>query len=768
MRIEMNAQNHKVELLAPAGNAAAFYGAVRAGADAVYLAGERFGARAYAENFTTENLIRCIRYAHLFGRKVYLAVNTLLKEGELTELDEYLKPFYEAGLDAVIVQDLGVLRRIRECFPGLALHASTQMTLCSGYGAAMLKKMGADRIVPARELGLEELIAVKGHSGLEIETFVHGAMCYSYSGQCLFSSILGGRSGNRGCCAQPCRLPYRVNVDKKKDTGECYPLSLKDMCTIRLIPQLIEAGIDSFKIEGRMKKPEYAAGVTAVYRKYIDQYFELRRKLSPSEAAEAYTVAEEDYRLLTSLYIRSQVQEGYYFRKNGREMVTLDNSSYSGSDEAALEKIAEEYLACPLKLRVDVEGRFETGSPAYVSLRRGDLSATAWGETVEPARSQPVTAENVKKQIDRFGDSCFMAENVRVVVSGDAFYPLGQINELRRKAAAQLERMILEKNGYMERRQPAEEEKAGHPEDTGQRIANREATDYESMEKSGKGKVSGQVGWAVSLRTAEQLCELEKWILEGRKNPERIYVESDLLVQRREKSLERCRRLGAYSRLWITLPYIVRLEDISYMERLLETARRAGCFQGFLARSLDGIGFLAENEVAEKGFECRADAGLYVWNREALRELADMGVSGFCLPYELRAAEQRELLHPAGTPLPEKIVYSRIPLMITANCVLRTTAGCGKDGRELLYLTDRYGKRFPVLKNCLHCMNVIYNSVPFSLHREHTRWSGICRRLDFTLESAGEMRTLLEAFWEEKPFPFQEYTTGHEKRGTSG
>ena len=207
----------KVELLAPAGSIDAFYGAIHAGADAVYLGGSRFGARAYADNFTEEELIRCIRYAHLFGRKVYLTVNTLVKESEFSELYGYLLPYYEAGLDGVIIQDLGVLSYIREHFPKLELHVSTQMTITGRYGAALLQQKGACRMVPARELSLKELVEIKQATGLEIEVFIHGAMCYCYSGQCLFSSILGGRSGNRGRCAQPCRLPYTVGTFRTKN-----------------------------------------------------------------------------------------------------------------------------------------------------------------------------------------------------------------------------------------------------------------------------------------------------------------------------------------------------------------------------------------------------------------------------------------------------------------------------------------------------------------------------------------------------------------------
>ena len=232
--------NNRVELLAPAGNKEAFIGTINAGADAVYLGGTKYSARAYADNFETEDIIFCIRYAHLRGKKVYLTVNTLMKENEINGLYDYIQPLYIAGLDACIVQDFGAFIFLQKHFPDMELHASTQMTITGPDSAKMLKEMGATRIVPARELSLSEIKILKKESGLEIETFIHGAMCYCYSGQCLFSSILGGRSGNRGRCAQPCRLPYDVNntTSKNKDT---YPLSLKDMCTLEHIDKLIQA-----------------------------------------------------------------------------------------------------------------------------------------------------------------------------------------------------------------------------------------------------------------------------------------------------------------------------------------------------------------------------------------------------------------------------------------------------------------------------------------------------------------------------------------------
>ena len=270
-------QKRELELLAPAGSYETFEAVIRAGADAVYLGGSHFGARAYANNFNEEELLRAIDYAHIHGRQVYLTVNTLFKEEELEQgLYEYLLPYYEQGLDAVIVQDMGAFARIRSMFPGMDIHTSTQMTVTGAAGAAYMKQLGASRVVMAREMSFAEIREIHDKVGIEIESFVHGALCYCYSGQCLLSSMLGGRSGNRGRCAQPCRLPYEVYKKDQKSRIACcnYVLSPKDLCTIDAIPALAESGIFSFKIEGRMKQAEYAAGVVSVYRQYMDRYLD--------------------------------------------------------------------------------------------------------------------------------------------------------------------------------------------------------------------------------------------------------------------------------------------------------------------------------------------------------------------------------------------------------------------------------------------------------------------------------------------------------------
>ena len=316
----------KIEILSPAGSYESLLAAIANGADAVYLGGDAFGARAFAGNFTTDKLKEAIDYVHYHGKSLYLTVNTLLKNEELEEeLYHYILPFYEQGIDAVIVQDMGVLRFLHKHFPDLPLHASTQMTVTSTEAARFLKQCGVTRIVPARELSLTEIRHMKDASGLEIESFVHGALCYAYSGQCLMSSMIGGRSGNRGRCAQPCRLPYELKNESGQTMGkkdECYRLSPKDLCALDEIPQMIQAGIDSFKIEGRMKKPEYVAAVTRMYRKYVDRYLE-----NPDAP---YKVEEQDYKQLMELYNRGGFTKGYYEKHNGKDMMSMKRPNHQG------------------------------------------------------------------------------------------------------------------------------------------------------------------------------------------------------------------------------------------------------------------------------------------------------------------------------------------------------------------------------------------------------------------------------------------------------
>lgn len=750
-------QEPYVELLAPAGNKEGFYGAIHAGADAVYLGGNRFSARAYADNFSTEELQECIRYAHLWGRKVYLTVNTLIKEEESAEICDYIKPCYEVGLDGVIVQDIGVLVLLRRHFPDLELHASTQMTLTGVSGAALLKRMGACRIVPARELSLEEICDIKRETGVSVETFIHGAMCYSYSGQCLFSSMLGGRSGNRGRCAQPCRLPYRIDTAGGQ-TKECFPLSLKDMCTIEHIPKFIEAGIDSFKIEGRMKKPEYVAGVTAIYRKYIDLYYshiQTKQKKPLSE----WRVDEKDLQTLESLYIRSETQDGYYFKHNGREMITFDSSAYSANDEAMLAKIRSKYITKRPSMPILLKGTFLTGTSAQITLtlEKGcgePIIVTVTGEEVQKASKQPITPQNIERQLSKLGDSVFTADRIEVKVDQDAFYPLGAINELRRKAVRKLEDLLIITNGLSAERKTGEI-----------------SLKVEDTTNRGSDSIRGFV---LSLRTVEQLSAaaefVDKAVLMRKTFPVcRIYIEGDMLLTETQETLKLCSFLKDCTKdgieIAVSLPYIIRKRDDGYLAKLfalLEQNKRI--FGGVQVRSLDGIGLWEKIPGRIYG-----DAGFYIWNRETLKAWMPF-LSGFCMPLELTGREQMSLLR--ENPLScEKIVYGRIPMMITANCVAKTALQCRHDRnkeRSIVRLIDRYRKAFPVELNCFHCMNIIYNSVPLSLHGELAKWKDkVLFRLDFTLEDKGETMKILDFFIKNtRELPFSEYTTGHERHGT--
>ncbi len=321
-------EDRKIELLVPAGSAQGLRAVIEAGCDAVYIGGSRFGARAYADNPGEEELLEAIDYAHLHGVKVYLTVNTLFKDTELEELFAYLSPYYERGLDAVIVQDYGVMREIGRLFPGLPIHISTQMTITNSLAEELLPDT-VTRIVPARELSLSEIEHFRKQSRRELEIFVHGALCYSYSGQCLMSSMIGGRSGNRGRCAQPCRKEYSYSTDVEHRKNS-YWLSPKDQCLLPRLGELLETGIHSLKIEGRMKRSEYAAGVTAIYRRWVDRYQQLGKAGYERYVAAHEDELKDDMRRLAELYNRGGFCSGYAFDEKGPAMMATSRPNHTG------------------------------------------------------------------------------------------------------------------------------------------------------------------------------------------------------------------------------------------------------------------------------------------------------------------------------------------------------------------------------------------------------------------------------------------------------
>ena len=745
-------RNREVEVLAPAGSYDCFRAAISAGADAVYAGGSRFGARAYADNFSEEELIRAIEEAHLFGKKLYLTVNTLLKDNEIKELSGYLSPLYEKGLDAVIVQDVGVLEYIKSEFPELDIHASTQMTITGYPGAAFFEKAGAVRVVPARELSLAEIREIREHTDLEIECFVHGALCYSYSGQCLLSSVIGGRSGNRGRCAQPCRQPYRIRT--AEGTGRpCYPLSLKDLCTIDLIPELIDAGIDSFKIEGRMKRAEYVAGVTDAYRRRIDGYLACPEKKTP--------VPPQDRRLLASLYVRTDQGSGYLKKHNGREMVTLEKPGYAGCDEGLLEEIRGRLLERSMELPVTLSAVLETGKPFCLTAQSGGRSVRMEGETVQQAQKRPMGEEEIRKQLLRTGGSGFAAEKIDISIKGEVFLPVKSINELRRS--------VLEKL-------------------RADRIA--ACRDGRKMVKN------GELGPSAADALAQRPClwkqpelsacvqtlpQLEACLKAG---VSRIYVPSSAVTQEVRRRLEEGKKEEHFPEIFLALPVIFRAETRNRLEQE-RTLLNSGLFSGVQTASPSGLVWLSENGWRGK---TALDHRIYIWNRQSW-EFWREDMDTYCAPLELNGRDIRALPAPGPGEKGRKeiLVYGRIPMMVTANCIRKTEGRCLRDvpeekrterrGREgssagELFLIDRYQTAFPVITDCRFCYNLICNSVPLSLHGflgEMAESKAAFIRLDFLEESGRETEKILRLFEEGlsgKPVRADyDFTTGHYRKG---
>ncbi len=725
-------KSQKVELLAPAGNYESFIGAINAGADAIYVGGEKFSARAYAQNFDTDTLCACIKYAHLFGRRVYLTLNTLIKEKEFSEIYDYVKPFYLAGLDGMIVQDFGVLRFLKANFPHMELHASTQMAVTGPEFVKLCKEFGVSRVVPARELSLKELKAI-ADAGIEVECFIHGAMCYCYSGMCLMSSILGGRSGNRGKCAQPCRLPYDVTVENNT-SNNIYPLSLKDMCTMEHIPQLIEAGMDSFKIEGRMKRGEYVAGVTALYRKYIDDYYD-----NPKRPIQ---ISTKDRYILKHLYMRSQLHDGYLSKHNDKEMVTLHEPSYSGVEEEILSEIRNKYLLHTQKVPMSMYAYFSVGNPCVLTVYTEDgHSVSVNGDVVSAANQLSATKDAVLKQLSKLGNTHFSLKEATVEIEGEAFLPNGMLNALRREAIEQLENAIISSQ---------------FP-----KLALRKMSDTDVASNT---KLPHDAGlqkrtFSILVNTAEQLdVVLNHPLLD---KVEALYLEESAL----EYFLQKQYAVPKDISVVFAMPYILRGEHLEAQRMYLQSLSKKG-IQKVLVRNTEELA-LAKTLTDTYGLSLVTDASLYCWNQSAVAAMKEYA-SKVTLPLELNAKEMRSLRR----TFTEQIIYGYIPLMITANCIYKTTASCKKgqaNGAHKALLKDRYGKIFTAVTNCKYCYNIIYNSVPLSLHKKYNQDLPGSVRLQFSIEEAEQMKEILNYYldWSDnKPsiFPIEEYTTAHENR----
>ncbi|MCR5671806.1 MAG: U32 family peptidase [Butyrivibrio sp.] len=770
----------KVELLAPAGGYETMVGAFNAGADAVYLGGSKFGARAYADNFDTQQVLDAVSYAHLHGKRIYLTVNTLVKENEFGQVYDFMVPYAEKGLDGVIVQDLGVMRLIGREFPGIELHASTQQTVTGVYGAKLLKELGCCRVVPARELSLQEMRDIREKADVEVEAFIHGAMCYCYSGACLFSSMIGGRSGNRGRCAQPCRLPYKTMNSK----GEVYPLSLKDMSTIGMIPELIEAGIDSFKIEGRMKKPEYSAGVTALYRKYIDMYY--------AQPEGEYKVSKEDMEMLKNLYQRTGISDGYYHRHNGKTMVTVSSPAYNSTSEEVLSAVREKYLRSELKIDCHLECRLTVGEPAHLAMKADkdgkEYTKEAVGSAVQSASKRPMDEESIKKQLKKLGNTPFEAKDIKVSIDDQGtglgiFVAVSELNELRREVCDKMmEELLSQVPGA-----------AGDLAATCGSVAGVDASfDAELYESSEKADNKGTRKLKVLVNTKDQLFDVIK-AADSCGYPSTLILSGLLILGAGSEEKALIEKAAAHEcSVYAALPFITRKEDdpaldgIKLISDIVEKCTGLG-IGGLLVRNLEQLSFLKESGY--KG-DIITDYGVYNWNKEAVLELLacndrdrDFFIKEISVPYELTLSEGADLVkaYKKDVKIPCSYnIYGHIPMMISAGCVKLTMDKCsGKRGelhRENLTITDRMGNDLKITADCRNCMNTIWNPHPTSLHKKLSdiQKMGIFEyfRIDFTVEKGKRAGEVYEFYADllkgEKPFDIFEktsYTTGHFTRG---
>ncbi len=698
----------KLELLSPAGDLEIFKAVVNAGADAVYFGGDLFGARAYAKNFSIEDATEAIKYAHAHGAKAYLTVNTLLKNLEIEgKLYDYLKAYVENGIDAFIVQDFGVFNFIREYFPDTHIHVSTQASLCTKYGADFFERLGAARIVTAREISISEIKSIhQACPDLEIESFIHGALCVCYSGQCLMSSILGGRSGNRGRCAQPCRLPYDAfgqNNEKLNKKGN-YILSPKDFCTINHLPEMIDAGVTSFKVEGRMKQLSYATGVISVYRHYIDEFL--------YKGAKNYRVTEADIQKLLDFGNRSGFTDLYLHKHNGPEMITFEAPSHTKSETTPC-------LFTEKKTKVDCKVSAILGKEFKITFTDDNGNVGSFtGPIIDAAKNKATAKEDITKAVSGLGNTSFVMGKLTIDYDDDIFLPVSVVKNARREAINALEAMLFNE---------------------------RPKTINDFKEVSFSGNKPTKPSTFVTVSTIEQLKEAITFDFINE-----IAVPNGLLKEAKKLF---------NGKVYIYLPTVLREEYANCLDDIQDA-------DGVIASSFDELGGLIK-----KGYpldKIILDHRLYTFNNRAIKSFENISLARNCIPYELAL---KELKHRDNSNS-QMIIYSRIPMMVTANCTVKNTVGCKKNN-DCISIVDRKNEAFSVLCNCEYCYNTIFNSkkyIAFDLKDDLLSLGVKEFRLDFTIENAKETRAILReyenVFMLNMPFRYNEdYTRGHLKRG---
>ena len=771
----------KIEILAPAGSYESMRAAMNAGCDAVYMGGNRFGARAYANNPDEDTLLKAIDEAHLRGKKLYLTVNTLVKEDErLNLLYDFLEKYYLAGLDAVIVQDVGVMRFIHRHFPKLPIHASTQTTITMAEGAELLKSVGVTRLVTARELSLKEIKNIRDNTDMEIETFVHGALCYCYSGQCLMSSMIGGRSGNRGRCAQPCRMPYKFFSENKliSSENEPYLLSPKDINTLALIPELIEAGVSSFKIEGRMKSPEYAAGVSYIYRKYTDLY------LSKGKEAFLDFLKTSDYKndmiCLMDLYNRGGFSQGYGKTHHGKSMMSMTRPNHGGvrvGEVTGYEKgYAFIHLGEDVYSQDILEIRNNDNQPVYEFTVKDDVSKNDMLKSrvgIRPTKSKHRKYKNYtdikngytvyrtrnNKLLDHIRDK-FIKTDVKQDITGYLYAKQGE----------KLQLTLSLNNHYVTAyhnavepaiRQPMTKDKLsasiGKLGDTLFKFKELiiEADDNIFIPVSRLNEIRREAADMLSEaiigayhRTEEELIKKEEPKLTNRMSindmrmndmsinatsinvgvstkdqfeivltyPDITSIYADYDGFTLKQLTDMAKAAAAFGKAYyIMLPHICRLKTYEQLSKDAAVLLEHDEVSGFVIKNFE------EAELLSRLFQntgqqrhLRLNHNMYIFNKDAKQFWRKKGIHHFTAPAELNENELRTL----DLQDCELMVYGYLPVMVSVQCLHENTKQCNKCQAGTLrtdFLVDRLGKKFFVTTHCNGCYNIIYNGQRLSL-----------------------------------------------------
>lgn len=690
--------NKRVELLAPVGSMESLFAAVENGADAVYLGGKLFNARQFASNFDYEELKSAVEYSHLRNVKVYITVNILIDDREMKKTLDYIRYLYEIDVDGIIVQDLGLASLVREFFPDFHLHGSTQMTINNLPGAIFLQKLGFNRVVLARETPLDEIKNIYQNSDIELEGFIHGALCVSYSGQCLMSSIIGGRSGNRGTCAQPCRMAYTI-IDYDDDTtlsnhwNKKYLLSPKDLNTIEYLDTIVNSGIASLKIEGRMKRPEYVATIVKNYRKALDLGVK--------------AITEEDKNDILQIFNRD-FTKGIMFKDFGRDFISYDRPDNRGipSDEL-LNKAKESYQNSKIKYPIQMEMNISIGKPAELIIKYKDKNfKTVSSEEVEKGKRVELSKDRVLDQLSKLNDTVYYLESSKINLEEGSFLPISVINGLRRDSIEKLDNW--RKNFH--KRNPIS-----------QKEYDTKINKYFKFTKK-EGENRNNIGISVLKKEQFQQLDLSKL--------DRLYIgfQEDL-----EEAITEAKEKG--KEVFLLTDKILYKEDFNGLRARINPVK--DLIDGVSASNLGTIQWLKDN------FNTRVhgNIGLNIFNSFTVKSLKDLGLKTITLSPELNMKQIEEICSKESIDY-ETIGYGYLPLMTTKHCPMSLVKNCKDDSNcntcpysKGYGLKDRKGMNFYMERKGE--ITTIYNSLPLmvldSLNKIFD--SGVNMvRLDFTFE----------------------------------